>query len=201
MIDRRRLTEDVKQRLLTLGFSAVGIAEAAVTGDEGVRLQEWLDRGYAASMHWMGRRKAERSDPALLMPELQSVIVVSMNYYTPGEPAPDGPKISRYARGSDYHDVLGERLGEFVRWLSAAAPGTASRWYVDTGPVMEKAWAQRAGIGWIGKHTTLISPIHGSWVFLGVVLTTASLIADDTAVDRCGTCTRVYRCLSDGGDR
>jgi epoxyqueuosine reductase len=184
------LTEDVKHRLLSLGFSAAGIAEAAATGDEGVRLQEWLDRGYAASMHWMGKRRAERSDPALLMPGLQSVIVVSMNYFTPEQSVPDGPKISRYARGRDYHDVLGERLKEFVRWLNDTAPGTTSRWYVDTGPVMEKAWAQRAGIGWIGKHTTLISPVDGSWVFLGVVLTTASLIADDGAADRCGTCTR-----------
>jgi epoxyqueuosine reductase len=115
---------------------------------------------------------------------------VSMNYFTPEEPAPDGPKISRYARGRDYHDVLGDRLKEFVLWLNDTAPGSTSRWYVDTGPVMEKVWAQRAGIGWIGKHTTLISPELGSWVFLGVVLTTVSLIADEPAVDRCGTCTR-----------
>ena len=118
------------------------------------------------------------------------MIVVSMNYYTPEEAAPDGPKISRYARGRDYHDVLGERLRDFVQWLNDTVPGATSRWYVDTGPVMEKAWAQRAGIGWVGKHTTLISPEYGSWVFLGVVLTTASLFADDAAVDRCGTCTR-----------
>jgi epoxyqueuosine reductase len=190
VIDRRRLTGEVKERLVSLGFTAVGIAEAAAAGDEGARLQEWLDRGYAASMQWMGKRKAERTDPAQLMPGVQSVIVVSMNYFAPEPPAPEGPKISRYARGLDYHDVLGERLKEFVQWLHDTAPGATSRWYVDTGPVMEKAWAQRAGIGWIGKHTTLISPEHGSWVFLGVVLTTASLIADAAAVDRCGTCTR-----------
>jgi epoxyqueuosine reductase len=89
----------------------------------------------------------------------------------------------------DYHDVIGARLKEFVRWLAETIPGAIGKWYVDTGPVMEKAWAQRAGIGWIGKHTTLISPDDGSWVFLGVVLTTASLIADEPAVDRCGSCT------------
>jgi epoxyqueuosine reductase len=187
--DRRHTTAEVKAHALSLGFSAVGIADASESNDDAVRLQQWLDRGYAASMQWMERRKAERGDPSALLPGIQSVIVVSMNYYVPSA-APEGvPKISRYARGTDYHDVIGGRMQEFVRWLGETFPGTSSKWYVDTGPVMEKPWAQRAGIGWIGKHTTLISPVDGSWVFLGVVLTTASLDADERAVDRCGSCT------------
>jgi epoxyqueuosine reductase len=189
MLDPRRVTAEVKDRGRALGFSAVGIADAADSGDDAVRLQGWLERGYAASMHWMGKRKTERGDPSALLPGIRSVIVVSMNYYVPAS-VPEGvPKISRYARGNDYHDVVGRRMEEFVRWLDEAIPGALSKWYVDTGPVMEKAWAQRAGIGWIGKHTTLISPADGSWVFLGVVLTTASLIADEPGVDRCGSCT------------
>lgn len=189
MADRRETTAAVKDRARALGFSDVGIADAQDRGEDAVRLQQWLDRGYAASMRWMERRKAERGDPAILLPGIRSIIVVSMNYYEP-TPVPDeGPKISRYARGEDYHEVMGRRMTEFVRWLAGALPETTSRWYVDTGPVMEKPWAQRAGIGWIGKHTTLISPRDGSWVFLGVVLTTASLVPDAPALDRCGSCT------------
>lgn len=189
MFDRRRVTAQVKERATALGFSAVGIADAAGAGSEGARLEEWLGRGYAGSMHWMAKRRAERADPALILPGLRSVIVVTKNYFVPGEVPEAAPKIARYARGLDYHDVMGPRLEEFVRWLTETIPDAVSRWYVDTGPVMEKAWAQRAGLGWIGKHTTLISPDDGSWVFLGVVLTTASLIADEPAADRCGSCT------------
>ena len=189
MADRRETTAAVKERARAIGFSDVGIADAQDRGEDALRLQQWLDRGYAASMRWMERRKAERGDPAILLPGIRSIIVVSMNYFEP-TPVPDeGPKISRYARGEDYHEVMGRRMTEFVRWLAGALPGTTSRWYVDTGPVMEKPWAQRAGIGWIGKHTTLISPRDGSWVFLGVVLTTASLVPDAPALDRCGSCT------------
>jgi epoxyqueuosine reductase len=189
MFDRRRVTAQVKERATALGFSAVGIADAADTASDGARLDEWLGRGYAASMHWMSRRKAERADPAQILPGIRSVIAVTKNYFLPDGPTEGAPKIARYARGLDYHEVMGARLEEFVRWLGETIPGAESRWYVDTGPVMEKAWAQRAGLGWIGKHTTLISPDDGSWVFLGVVLTTASLIADAPAADRCGSCT------------
>lgn len=189
MADRRETTAAVKDRARALGFSAVGIADAQDRGEDAVRLEQWLDRGYAASMRWMERRKAERGDPSLVLPGIRSIIVVSMNYYH-STPVPDGgPKISRYARGGDYHEVMGQRMVAFVHWLGEAFPGTNSKWYVDTGPVMEKPWAQRAGIGWIGKHTTLISPDEGSWVFLGVILTTADLVADASAVDRCGSCT------------
>lgn len=189
MADRRQLTADVKERARALGFSAVGIADATQENDDGVRLQEWLDGGFAASMQWMGRRARERSDPAAVLPGVRSVIVVSMNYFVPGDVPEGAPKISRYARGADYHDVMGARMQEYARWIQETIPGATAKWYVDTGPVMEKAWAGRAGIGWIGKHTTLISPVDGSWIFLGVILTTASLIADEPAVDRCGTCT------------
>lgn len=189
MADRRETTAAVKDRARALGFSAVGIADAQDRGEDAVRLEQWLDRGYEASMRWMAKRKAERGDPSIVLPGIRSVIVVSLNYYDPTPVPGAGPKISRYARGADYHGVMGERMTEFTRWLGEALPGTNSKWYVDTGPVMEKPWAQRAGIGWIGKHTTLISPADGSWVFLGVVLTTAELLPDAPALDRCGSCT------------
>ncbi len=189
MTDVRERTAAVKHRARALGFSAVGIADAQDRGEDAVRLRQWLDRGYAASMRWMERRTTERGDPSVLLPGIRSIIVVSMNYFEPTPVPDDGPKISRYARGDDYHGVMGNRMTEFVRWLEEVVPGTTSKWYVDTGPVMEKPWAQRAGIGWIGKHTTLIAHEDGSWVFLGVVLTTAELAPDEPAVDRCGSCT------------
>lgn len=190
VFDPGTLTARMKEEVRTLGFSAVGVADATAPGDEGARLEEWLARGYASGMRWMARRQAERCDPSRVLEGVRSIIVVSANYAHPPAWAKDGPKISRYAEGLDYHDVLGARLQLLTAWLDGQAPGSRSRWYVDTGPVMEKAWAARAGLGWIGKHTTLISPRHGSWVFLGVVLTTIPLVPDGPATDHCGTCTR-----------
>ncbi len=184
------LTQELKARCSTLGFTRVGIARAEQLEREGAHLETWLRNGYAATMTWMGRRAQERTDPGRVLPGARSVIVVAMNYYTPAPHAPGSSYISRYAWGDDYHDVLEPRLGDVAGWLAGEVPGSNSRWYVDTGPVMEKAWAQRAGIGWIGKHANVITQTHGSWVFLGVILTTADLEPDAPALDRCGSCTR-----------
>jgi len=189
MVNNRSLTEDLKARCKQLGFVHVGIASAEELVEEGARLDVWLRNGFAGSMGWMGKRAQERVNPERVLPGVRSIVVVAMNYYTPASHPPEAAKISRYAWGDDYHDVLGSRLAEVTSWLGIAVPGSASRWYVDTGPVMEKAWAQRSGIGWIGKHATLITTTHGSWVFLGVLLTTVELMPDEPALDRCGTCT------------
>jgi len=185
------LTERVKSKALALGFSGVGIASAGVLEDEGARLREWLDRGYQASMGWMARNAAKRSDPRLVLPGARSVIVVALNYYTDvqHEKRAGTGRISRYAWGDDYHDVLGAKLDELRDWLLSVDPGAEAMVYVDTGPVMEKAWAVRAGIGWLGKHTNVITRRMGSWVFLGEILTTLELEPDAGGEDRCGTCT------------
>ncbi len=185
------MTSRVKSKALALGFTSVGIASAGILEEEGARLRTWLDRGYQASMGWMARSVAKRSDPRRVLPGARSVIAVALNYYAdvPHGGAAGTGKISRYAWGDDYHDVLGAKLGELRDWLVAENPGSDASLYVDTGPVMDKAWAVRAGIGWLGKHTNVITSDVGSWVFLGEILTSLDLEPDDAAEDRCGTCT------------
>jgi epoxyqueuosine reductase len=124
-----------------------------------------------------------------ILPGCRSVLALGMNYYVPHEPAP-GPRVSRYAWGEDYHRVLGRALDALVPRLEQIFPGETFRAYCDTGPVMEKAWAERAGLGWIGKNGCLISQRVGSWIFLAVVLTTAELRPDPPHPDRCGSCAR-----------
>jgi epoxyqueuosine reductase len=184
---------DVKQKVLELGFHSVGIVaiEATAAGAEQQatqKLQEWLAQGYHASMDWMGEPK--RQDIRRVMPEVRSVICVALNYYTPhSHPQdPTRAKISRYGWGRDYHKVLQRRLKVLAQWLQYQ--GAKSRFYVDTGPIQEKAWAQQAGLGWIGKHGNVITRSYGSWVFLGEVLTDLVLEPDHPHLEHCGTCTR-----------
>jgi epoxyqueuosine reductase len=189
--------EIVKQQARSLGFDRVGIA-AAVSGEEAGRLQTWLAMGYHADMAWMDNPK--RSDISLCLPGVKSVICVALNYYTPIEHShqSDRAKISRYGWGRDYHRVLGKRLKALSMWLESLAEGITTRYYVDTGPISEKAWAQRAGIGWIGKHSNLISRDYGSWLFLGEVLTNLELESDRPHAEHCGSCTRcIEACPTD----
>jgi epoxyqueuosine reductase len=185
------IAANVKEKALSLGFTSVGIAASGELSGEGARLRTWLGRGYQASMGWMGASAAKRSDPSRVLPGTRSVIAVALNYFTDvgHERAPGRGRISRYAWGDDYHDVLGKKLADLRDWLVSAYPGTEAKAYVDTGPVMDKAWAVRAGIGWLGKHTNVITRGKGSWVFLGEILTTLDLEPDEPALDRCGTCT------------
>jgi epoxyqueuosine reductase len=181
----------VKSKALSLGFTGVGIAAVADLNEEGAHLSEWLERHYQASMGWMAGRASERCDVRRLLPGVRSVIALALNYYAdvPNGRVKGCGRISRYAWGDDYHDIMGTRLEELRTWLLSVNPGAEARAYVDTGPVMDKAWAVRAGIGWLGKHTNVITRDMGSWVFLGELLTTLELEPDRAAVDRCGTCT------------
>jgi epoxyqueuosine reductase len=187
------LAEAIKREAGSLGFDAVGIAELPqrLSSDRLLdRLQEWLRRGYHGTMTWMARNPARRTDPQVVLPGCRSIIVVGMNYDT-GHRAVEGPghgRIARYAWGKDYHRVLGERLALLETKLHNLAPGSATKSYVDTGPLMEKAWAQQAGLGWIGKHSNLVSSDYGSWLVLGEILTTLELPPDEPATDLCGSC-------------
>ena len=186
---------DIKQKALDLGFHGVGIAAVSDTDKDSLqasaqRLQQWLNRGYQANMDWMNDPR--RQDILQVMPEVRSVISVALNYYMPQErsSAADHAKLSRYGWGRDYHKVLQRKLKALSLWLTAQETGIKARYYVDTGPIQEKAWAQQAGIGWIGKHGNVITRRHGSWIFLGEVLTNLTLTPDPPHLEHCGTCTR-----------
>ena len=183
-------TARIRAKALELGISKVGFASAGPLDDEAAHLREWLDRGYHGTMDWMARNLEKRVDPSNVLPGARSVICVALNYYTPTQHsnATGAGKISRYAWGDDYHDVLTNKLKQLWSWMQSEFPGVEGRYYVDTGPVMDKVWASRAGIGWIGKHTNVITDDIGSWVFLGEMITTLELEYDEPATDHCGTC-------------
>jgi epoxyqueuosine reductase len=186
------LTEQIKQKALEVGFHKIGIVRAESLEPEGERLKQWLEKNFHAEMQWMEREPEKRADPRLIFPEAKSVIVVALNYYTPHEHEDTDlkGKISRYAWGDDYHDVLKEKLREllaFVKSIDAAAEGKIC---VDTAPVMDKAWAVRAGLGWLGKHSNLITKEYGSWVFIGEILLNLELEYETKKIDdHCGSCT------------
>jgi epoxyqueuosine reductase len=185
-----RLADQVKALALALGFDLVGVARAEPTPETGF-LREWLARGFAGEMGWLGRRVEERVDPRRLLPGAASLVMVGL-VYDPGArsaPAPGHANIARYAGGEDYHDVMGERLRALAAALEALAGApVASRAYVDTGPVQERIFAAYAGLGWIGKNTCLIHPRLGSYLFLGALLTDLVLPADAREPDHCGSC-------------
>jgi len=173
------------------GFDVVGIARIEDLGDDASRLMEWVAAGRQGTMDYMVRNTDRRLDPRRILPALQSIVCVALNYGEgSSEPALGHGRIARYARGRDYHKVFTNRLSQFERLLHEQFPGINTRHYVDTGPVLEKLWAERAGVGWRGKHTNLVSREWGSWLLLGEVLTDLDLKADARGEDHCGTCTR-----------
>jgi epoxyqueuosine reductase len=187
------LTDAVRRFVLDeLGFDLVAFAPADPMEAEGALYAEWLARGYHGSMDYLARNLEKRIDVRGILPSARSVIVVARNYYTPHD-RPDLPgtaKVSRYAWGTDYHRILPKRLKKLHRYLQSLDPAADSRWYVDTGPVMEKEWAVRAGLGWMGKHSNVITRSHGSWLFLGVLISSLDFETALPIADFCGSCTR-----------
>lgn len=198
------LAESIKHEAKILGFDTAGISRVLPcydSADSGsTRLMQWLRQGYHGTMAWLARDPTRRSDPRLVLPGCRSVISVGLNYYTDrqADEAPDNGRIARYAWGEDYHDVFGKRLNQLAARIRDLAPEAETRWYVDTGPVMEKAWAQQAGLGWIGKHSNLVSTRFGSWLLLGEILTTLELDLDEPGADLCGSCTLCIRACPTG---
>jgi epoxyqueuosine reductase len=182
----------VKEQALREGFHKVGIVHAARLDDEAPRLKEWLARGHHGEMSWLARDVEKRLNPLEVFPPARSIVVVALNYYTPAqhEENPATGKVSRYAWGDDYHDVLKTKLESLLSWIRERVPEAAGKVCVDIQPVMDKAWAVRAGIGWLGKHSNVITPEFGSWVFLGELLLNLDLEAEvEVSEDHCGTCT------------
>jgi epoxyqueuosine reductase len=192
------LTHAVKAEARRLGFIACGITDPAPTA-HGDRLDDWLARGYAGTMRYLHRQATRRKDPALIAPEARSVVVVLDNYYTPDEESDlEPPRVAKYARGKDYHEVTAGRLSELADFLQQNGARLA-RTYTDAGPVPERELAQRAGLGWIGKNTMLVNPDAGSFFFIGSVFTDLGLELDlPFEMDRCGSCTRCLEACPTG---
>jgi epoxyqueuosine reductase len=192
------LKHDLLAEALRLGFAACGFASAREDPLAASRLEEWLGEGSHGSMGWMDTRTAHRRSPQGLWPEAQSVVALGMSYAPGREPLAlaaegDRARISVYAQGKDYHDVVKKALKALARWLVSEAArrgmGEAQvKVFVDTAPVMEKPLGQAAGLGWQGKHTNLVSRDHGSWLFLGAIFTTIEFAPDVAEKDHCGSC-------------
>ncbi|MCP5364368.1 MAG: tRNA epoxyqueuosine(34) reductase QueG [Hyphomicrobiales bacterium] len=182
---------------MQLGFDQVGFTRAPGDPQDAINLAAYIEDGRHGEMAWLAREPEKRADPARLWPEARTVICVAMNYGPASDPLAtigeqDTGTISVYARGRDYHKVMKKGLKQLGRWI-AGAYGCEVKVFVDTAPIMEKPLAQRAGLGWIGKHTNLVSRRFGSWLFLGEILTSLDLSPDPGAIDHCGTCDACMR--------
>jgi epoxyqueuosine reductase len=189
---KTNLVNALKERASSEGFVAVGIAPGSLAPAAGERLQAWLADGCHGEMLWMESRADQRASPDALWPEVKSVIMLGMSYAPAHDPMaleghPDRARISIYAQGRDYHDVVKGALKRLAGWLAHEA-GVGVKVFVDTAPVMEKTLAEAAGLGWQGKHSNVVSREHGSWLFLGAIYTTADLEPDIAGGDSCGSC-------------
>ncbi len=184
--------ERIKAEAHALGFELAGIAPAtAVDGFD--RLRDWLARGFAGDMDYLRRHADARRHPSAVLPEVRSVVMVGMSYAPADKEDQAGPttgKVARYARGSDYHDVLRAKLNALLAWVQGEVPGCHGRGVVDTAPLLERDFARRAGLGWFGKNTMLLDKRHGSYFLLGALLLDLELRPDPPhATSHCGTCT------------
>lgn len=174
-----------------LGFDLIGFAKAEELGEESEHLQQWLDKDYQAGMDYMDRNFEKQKDVRKILPEAKSVVSLGLNYYTPHQYSDEkaNGKVSRYAWGKDYHLIIWSLLDELESELKKIDPSFKSISYVDTGPVMDKAWAVRAGIGWLGKHTNVINREIGSWFFIANIITNYEFEYSEPIPDFCGSCT------------
>ncbi len=187
----------IRAKALELGFDAIGFAPAALAPDARARLKQFIAAGQHGDMGWLAARAEQRGDPLALWPAARSVVCVGLSYAPAEDPlatlaVPDRGNISVYARNRDYHDLAKGRLKHLGQFI-ASRFGADIKVFVDTAPVMEKPLAARAGLGWQGKHTNLVSRSHGSWLLLGELFTTLALPPDPPHADRCGSCTRCLR--------
>ena len=194
-LTQRELTQRIKDQALKLGFDLVGVAPAAAS-PELAFFDRWLQAGYAGDMQYLQRNAARRRDIQQVLPGARSVVVCGLNYDTEHPYSTDGDDpergwVARYAWGGDYHDDMQAKLRQLQGFVADLAPQeTASKLYVDTGPVVERVYAKYAGLGWFGKNTCILNKKFGSWVFLGELILSLPLDYDRPALDHCGSCTR-----------
>jgi epoxyqueuosine reductase len=188
------LRGQIRDHALRLGFDAVGFCQASLGSEVRERLTRFVQAGYHGDMGWLAARSEQRSHPQSLWPAAKSIIVVGLSYTPADDPLAitmqkSKGAISVYARNRDYHDIIKGRLKHLAQRLTARF-GSEVKVFVDTAPVMEKPLAQKAGLGWQGKHTNVVSTSHGSWLLLGEIYTTLDLEPEPPTVDHCGSCTR-----------
>ena len=183
-------TQLIKQKAKELGFMFCGVSKADFLKDEATRLENWLKNNYQGKMDYMNNHFDKRLDPRLLVDDAKSVVSLLLNYYPQeSQTDPTAPKISKYAFGKDYHFVIKDKLKELFQFIHNEIGEVGGRMFVDSAPVLDKAWAKKSGLGWIGKNANLIHPKHGSFFFIAELILDLELTPDGPMKDYCGTCT------------
>jgi epoxyqueuosine reductase len=183
-------SKQIKEHAKRLGFLSCGISKAGFLEDEAPRLEQWLSQGHHGSMTYMERNFDKRLDPTKLVPGAKSVVSLLYNYYPSNKQSDkEAPKLSKYAYGKDYHFVVKEKLKELMHSIEEEIGEVSGRAFVDSAPVLDKAWAAKGGLGWLGKHTNLISKKTGSFFFIAELIIDLPLEADTPVTDHCGSCT------------
>jgi epoxyqueuosine reductase len=191
MTTLRETSELIKIHAAQLGFDGCGISHVEKLEKDSMLLQQWLNAGYHAAMKYMSQHLEERSDPRKLVSGAKSVISVILNYYSSDSyKDPDAPKVSKYAWGRDYHKVMKKKLKDLLSYINEIIGPVNGRYFVDSAPVLDRAWAARSGLGWIGKNSNLISRKYGSFIFIGELIIDRKLIYDQAINDFCGECTK-----------
>lgn len=190
-MDKSKITQKIKNKAYDLGFSFVGISKAEFLEKEARQLESWLKSNFHGKMTYMENYFDKRTDPRLLVEGAKSVVTVLQNYYTEEKQLDNqAPKISKYALGKDYHLVIRSKLNQLYDFIQEEVGEVAARGFVDSAPVLDKAWAEKSGLGWIGKHTNLINKEQGSYFFIGELIIDLDLDFDGPIKDYCGTCTK-----------
>jgi epoxyqueuosine reductase len=184
-------TNSIRQKTAELGFEHCGIAKAQLLDEDARRLEQWLNKGMHGNMQYMENHFDLRIDPSKLVPGARSVITLLLNYFPEEQQKADAPKIAKYAFGNDYHAVIRSKLKELLQFIKLTIGEVNGRGFVDSAPVLERSWAQKSGLGWIGKNGNLINKQGGSFFFIATLITDLELACDDGyAKDYCGTCTK-----------
>lgn len=189
-MNKQKITSALKEEALRLGFSACGISKATFLEEEAPRLEKWLKNNHHGTMSYMERNFDKRLDPRKLVPDSKSVVSLLYNYYANKKQSdPQSPKIAMYALGNDYHFVIKRKLKKLVAYLQTTVGDFSGRVFVDSAPVMERQWAEKSGLGWIGKNTLLLNRKAGSYFFIAELILDLELEYDGPTTDHCGTCT------------
>jgi epoxyqueuosine reductase len=191
MLPIKKNTEFVKETALSLGFDYCGIAKAEKLDEDARKLESWLNKGFNGTMGYMGNYFDLRVDPEKLVPGAKSVITLLLNYFPEEKQNPDAPQISKYAYGNDYHEVIKKKLNIFLQLLKENIGEIHGRGFTDSAPVLERSWAVKSGLGWVGKNGNLITKNNGSFFFIATLITDLELEANNSFIkDYCGSCTR-----------